>query len=142
MPNRTPIIIIDDDVDDVDITRTVIEEMNVKHPVISFSTSESLLTYLRDESNTVQPFIILSDVNLPGISGVELKAAIERDDRLRRKSIPFVFYSTSADEQSVIKAYEYKVQGYFVKESLVSEMKKTLFLIFDYWERCKHPNAS
>ncbi len=75
------------------------------------------------------------------MNGLELRKIINADDYLRLKSVPFVFFSTSADEYAVRQAYELTVQGYFVKRYSIPEIKETLKLIINYWEHCEHVNA-
>ena len=59
---------------------------------------------------------------------------------LRKKSIPFVFFSTAANKQEIERAYEMMVQGYFKKKNSMDGIKSTLKIIMDYWTLCKHPN--
>ena len=86
-------------------------------------------------------FLILSDVNLPGQSGLELKGDIDRDPVLRAKSIPFVFYSTSAQREQVDEAYHrLTIQGFFKKADNMAAAKEMVATIINYWNLCKHPN--
>ncbi len=135
-----PIIIIEDDADDKDIMEDIIRELNVKNQLIWFSNCDDAWQYLK--VTTEQPFIIFSDVNLPRQSGIEFKKQIDKDEQLRKKSIPFIFYSTAVNQQAVNKAYtEMTVQGFFQKHSSYDTMKNDLKLIIDYWTVCKHPNT-
>jgi CheY-like chemotaxis protein len=140
MSKKGPILLIEDDIEDQELTKEIISEVMKGHEVISFLTCDEALGYLLDDANPVQPFLILSDVNLPKMTGVALKEKMDQHDRLRKKSIPFVFYSTSARAEDIDMAYEHRVQGYFLKDSTVKGMKETLKLIYNYWSRCKHPN--
>jgi CheY-like chemotaxis protein len=139
MSKNGPIILIEDDIEDQEFTKEIIRELGMKNEVICFSKCDEAFAYLITEGST--PFIILSDVNLPKMSGIELKEMIDNNRTLRRKSIPFIFYSTSADVDTVNNAYEKRVQGYFIKGSNFAEMKDTLNLIFAYWIKCRHPNS-
>ena len=142
MPNKSkhaPIILEEDDLDDQEVTSEVIRMLGMKNKIIAFSTCNDAFDYLMN-SLDIQPFIILSDVNLPHTSGISFKQRIDNTPILRQKSIPFVFYSTSADKSSVDLAYRYAVQGFFIKGNSIEEMSATLKLIFDYWVHCKQPN--
>jgi DNA-binding NarL/FixJ family response regulator len=66
---------------------------------------------------------------------------INNDERLRKKSIPFVFFSTNAHHDTVIQAYDLTVQGYFLKSATLRELEDTLAMIINYWTLCKHPNG-
>lgn len=133
------IIILEDDLDDQEILREVLEELKVPYRVNFYTQAKDVLEYLYTKLE--KPFIIFSDVNLPAMNGLELRRIINADDYLRQKSIPFVFLSTSADEFAVKEAYNLTVQGYFVKQHSIPDIKATVKLIIDYWEKCKHVSS-
>lgn len=139
MKQHSPIIIIEDDADDQFFITDICESLKLSHKLKFFSDAERAFGYLK--STTDQPFLILCDINLPGMSGIDLRKLINGNDALRRKSIPFVFYSTATTKGQVNQAYDMAVQGFFVKEHSVKETKATLSTIFKYWERCVHPNS-
>src|SRR4051812_44259852 len=139
MAKHGPIMIVEDDEDDVDLFRQVIAELKFINKIIWFNDCEEAFSYLK--TTTDQPFIIISDVNLPKQSGLEFKRRIDTDIMLRRKSIPFIFYSTWISQPTIDEAYtELTVQGMFQKPSGFSEIKSQIKLMFDYWRVCKHPN--
>lgn len=87
------------------------------------------------------PFLILCDINLPAINGCEFKEQIDQDEQLKRKSIPFVFFSTASDKETINKAYsKLTVQGYFEKQHSYAETKNILSCVISYWALCKHPD--
>jgi CheY-like chemotaxis protein len=140
MAKSGPIIIVDDDVDDKSLLEEVLKELGLSNNIIWFITADPAFEFLKTTSE--QPFLIFSDVNLPGKNGIEFKREIDEDKQLRKKSIPFVFFSTSANQKSVNEAYtQMTVQGFFTKTNRYQEMKDTIKLIIQYWEKCKHPNA-
>ena len=140
MSKLGPIVIVEDDLDDQEMIQEVMEELGIKNELVFFDRSLKAFEFLK--STTQQPFLILSDVNLPAQNGIEFKRQIDEDRQLREKSIPFVFYSTAVDKNSVNTAYqELTVQGFFKKKNKYEELKKDLKLIVDYWTTCKHPNS-
>lgn len=140
MARSGPIIIVDDDEDDQEIINDVLNEIGSTNKRIFFKSCDPALLYLR--TTTDQPFIILCDINLPKQNGLDFKREIDEDDFLRRKSIPFIFFSTAIDQRSVDTAYkEMTVQGFFKKQGSMNELKKTLSVIIDYWMKCRHPNS-
>src|SRR5215213_1136276 len=140
MSANGPIVIVEDDVDDQQMVGDALKEMGVKNSLIYFEKSQKAFDYLKE--NNSQPFIILSDVNLPEQNGIDFKRQIDEDPELRARSIPFVFFSTSVDKKFVNTAYkEMTVQGFFQKSFSYDDLKKTLKLIMDYWKECKHPNS-
>jgi len=92
-----PIIIIEDDEDDRDIIEEVLKELKIPNPTVFFTGCIEAYEYLQTHNN--QPFIIFCDINLPDLSGIEFKRQIDAHKELRQKSIPFVFFSTSADKK-------------------------------------------
>ena len=140
MAKEGPLLIIEDDADDQEIYSDILTHMGIKNKLIFFSLAQAALDYLLNTKE--QPFLILCDVNLPVMNGIEFKKNIDADPFLRQKSIPFIFFSTSAEKSEVKKAYtEMTVQGYFKKESKINEISKSLSVIMEYWKLCKHPNS-
>ncbi len=133
-----PIVLVEDDDDDSDLFEEVFRVINVPNVVKLFKTAKDALDFLINTPD--QPFIIISDINLPGMNGLELRAKIQKNERLRRKSIPFVFLSTNADRITVQEAYDLTVQGFFKKPSNFQEIHQMLKMIIDYWSLCRHPN--
>lgn len=138
MNKKGPIIIIEDDADDQFIMSEVFEQLAFKNEIIFFSDGEQALDYLTDTS--IEPFIIFSDINMPRLSGMELRAKIHENEDLRIKSIPYLFFSTVAEQQNVVDAYSKSVQGFFIKPSNFDAIKNTIRCIVEYWQMCVSPN--
>jgi len=135
-----PIILIEDDVEDKDVFQDILNDLKIFNPVIWFQNCDDAFSYLK--MTPEQPFIIFCDLNLPGLSGIECKSQIDDNKELKKKSIPFVFFSTSVDQKAVENAYtQMTVQGFFQKKNTYSELKDTVKLILAYWDECKHPNS-
>jgi CheY-like chemotaxis protein len=134
-----PIINIDDDEDDHEIIIAVCEKLRISKHLKCFRDGEEALEYLRISQE--YPAIILCDVNMPKITGFELRKTINANNVLRERSVPFIFYSTAAEQKQVQTAYEMTVQGFFLKGTNFQEAERTLKVILDYWLLCKHPNS-
>ena len=139
MSKMGSIILVEDDVEDQELFGEAISELGVKNPMLCFNNGKSVLDYLIQ--TTEQPFIIFCDINIPLIDGLQLREQIDADEQLRKKSIPFVFFTTSLNKQEIDTAYNLTVQGFFTKENTFASTKETLKLILDYWGKCKHPNS-
>jgi CheY-like chemotaxis protein len=139
MSKNGPIIIVDDDPDDQLLAREVISSIGMHNHVMQFFTALDALNYLMSDM-LEQPFVIMSDINLPRMNGIELKKAIEANAELCKRAIPFVYYSTSGEKSIVDKAFTLQVQGFFVKANSLEEMRKSFRIIFDYWRLSRHPN--
>jgi len=133
-----PIIIVEDDPDDQDIYTEAIKAIGITNELRFFDSGQKVLDYLNTTEE--QPFILLSDINMPVMTGLELKKHMEDDPYLKAKGIPFVFISTNASNTSVRHAHALSVQGYFEKPNSLEEFKDMLRTLFAYWDRCKHIN--
>ncbi|WP_339880865.1 response regulator [uncultured Algoriphagus sp.] len=133
-----PIVIIEDDIDDQNFFQEAFKSLNYPNDVIFFWDGETAIKYLTETE--VEPFIIFSDINMPILNGIELREKIHQNDQLRLKSLPFLFFSTSADQRHVVDAYSKSVQGYFIKPSSFPDLKETLKVILEYWLKCVSPN--
>ena len=138
MNKSGPIIIIEDDVDDQDILGEIFKELNYKNKLIFFGDSVKALEYLTDTDN--EPFLVLSDINMPKLNGMELREKIHNNEELRLKSIPYLFFTTSAEQDHVIDAYSRSIQGFFIKPTSYDKLKKIIVTIVEYWQDCESPN--
>ncbi|GAA5042100.1 response regulator [Marivirga lumbricoides] len=141
MIQKGVIVTIEDDPDDKEIFEAIVRELGIDNEIKWFTETKSAFEFLRDTNDQI--FLIFSDINLPGKDGISLKKDIDADPILRKKSIPFVFLSTTGSHMAVEKVYtEMTVQGFFVKGTDYEKMKNTLKTIFNYWLESKHPNSS
>lgn len=138
MSIKGPIISIEDDADDQFLIKSVIEELDITNELLFFNNGVEALLYL--ETTRDQPFLIICDINMPVMNGLELRARIEKNEYLRRKSIPFVFLSTADNPLVIEAAYDTTIQGFFKKENSFEDLKTRIRVIYDYWAYCLHPN--
>jgi DNA-binding NtrC family response regulator len=137
--NKTgPIIIIEDDLDDQDILTDIFKGLNYNNEVIFFGDSLKALDYLTNTDK--EPFIVLSDINMPKLNGMELREKVHNNEDLRMKSIPYLFFSTSAEQKHVIDAYSRSIQGFFIKPNNYEKLKSIIRKIVEYWQECESPN--
>lgn len=140
MAKSGPIIVVEDDIDDLEILKEALKENEFSHELICFGNGPDAFHFLKNTSQ--QPFLILCDVNLPRQNGIEFKTQIDDDRELRDKSIPFIFYSTHVSQYAVNEAYKnLTVQGFFQKNDTYEEFKNVVKTMIDYWSLCKHPNS-
>lgn len=138
MAKAGPILLIDDDLDECELIADVLQRIGVNNRLICFPNGKEALNYLI--TTTEQPFIILADINMPIMGGLELRKRIQENERLRTKSIPFIFLTTTAQPAAIKDAYEMCVQGFFEKRSNVNAIEQLLKEIYNYWQQCHHPN--
>lgn len=133
-----PIIIIEDDMDDQYILTEIFNELNYENKLIFFGDGVQALEYL--VKTDVEPFLVLSDINMPKLNGMELREKVHNNEDLRLKSIPYLFFSTSAEQKHVIDAYSRSIQGFFIKPSNYDKLKSVIVKIVEYWQECESPN--
>ena len=133
-----PIIVIEDDSDDQDFLTEVFKKLNYRNKVIFFSDGEEALEHIIKSEEP--PFLILSDINMPKLDGFALREKLKTDSKLSNKCIPYLFFSTASNQQTVIEAYSQSVQGFFVKQNSMAGLEKTISAIMEYWRLCAAPN--
>lgn len=138
MNKNGPIIVIEDDMDDQNFLVQIFSELNYSNEITYFSDSNKALEYLN--RSEVQPFLILSDVNMPRMNGFELRSKIFTNELLKTKCIPYLFFTTGSDKKAVTDAYSMSVQGFFVKAQTMDGLKNTIRKIVEYWKECIAPN--
>ncbi len=138
MNKNGPIIVIEDDMEDQELMSEVFEELGYKNEILFFGDGEIALDHLIN--NHVEPFIVFSDINMPKLNGMELREKIHNNEDLNLKCTPYLFFSTSNEQQHIIDAYSKSVQGFFVKPNNYADLRKTLKTIIEYWKACVSPN--
>ena len=138
MNKKGPIIIIEDDEDDREFMKDVFIELNYENEILYFEDGQIALNFLIHEK--IEPFIIISDINMPVLDGMALKEEIQKNENLRLKCIPYLFFTTSANQQHVIDAYSKSVQGFFIKPSSIVKLTAIIKKIVEYWQECESPH--
>lgn len=138
MNKKGLIIIIEDDEDDQIMLDLVLKKLNYANEIIYFKNGDEALNYLI--ISNIKPFLILSDINMPILNGLELREKIYNNEKLRLKCIPHLFFSTSAEQEHVVDAYSKSIQGFFVKPTGINQLEETIRKIVEYWQECVSPN--
>lgn len=135
--NFDPIILMaDDDPDDRMLMKEALEENKFPHSVHFVADGAELLDYLYKRGRfgfeqTFRPNLILLDLNMPKIDGLEVLAYIKADAGL--KKIPVIIFTTSVAEQDIIKAYDLGVNSFICKPSGFDKLVEVVREIGNYW---------
>jgi DNA-binding NtrC family response regulator len=132
------IILVNDEKYERALLELALKEKNWNVTIEYFMNAESALAYLRETKDEI--FLIISDIGMPKINGLEFKKIIDDDAVLSRKALPFIFASSAATKEQITEAYHYRVQGYFQKPHTVSLQAEMVDVIINYWIISKHPN--
>lgn len=138
MNKNGPIIVIEDDIDDQETLVEIFKKLGYENKIVYFFDGNEALDYLN--KTDVQPFLILSDINMPKINGFELRNKVFTNAQLHTKCIPYLFFTTAANKKSVIDAYALSVQGFFKKPTSMEDFEKTIKKIVEYWQECIAPS--
>ncbi len=134
-----PILLVEDDLYDSDMIINGLKDLGIKNEIHCFTTTKDVLDYLL--STKQQPFIILCDIMLPEKNGLDFRSSIIKNPFLKKKAIPFIFYTAFSNQQIIEEAYDLDVQGFFKKPDHYETLKNELSCICDYWSKCLHPNS-
>jgi CheY-like chemotaxis protein len=138
MNKNGAIVIVEDDMEDQEMFSEVFNELNYKNEIIFFNDGQEALAYLTEK--TTEPFIVFSDINMPKLNGIELRKQIHENEDIRMKTIPYLFFTTTAEQEAVVDAYSKSIQGFFIKPVSFQELKSTIKIIVEYWQKCESPN--
>jgi len=140
MISNGPIVLIEDDKDDVLTMQEALKDLNIGNEVVYFPNTILAMEFLIETKQ--QPFLIICDINMPFQNGLDFKRNIDDHPELKKKCIPFVFYSTSASYEDVSKAFlQMSIQGFFKKANSYNEILGDVTSIIEYWKKSKHPNC-
>ena len=138
MNKNGPIIVIEDDADDQEILVEIFQNLGYENEIVYFFDGNEALAYLN--KSDVQPFLILSDINMPKINGFELRNKVFTNEQLQTKCIPYLFFTSGANKKTVIDAYALSVQGFFVKPASMQGLENSIRKIIEYWKECIAPS--
>jgi CheY-like chemotaxis protein len=118
MENLGRILMVEDDPNDVELTMTALEGHNLANEVIVTRDGEEALDYLYRRGkyttrSSDHPAVILLDLTLPKIYGLEVLRQVKSDDNL--KMIPVVVLTSSREEKDLVSSYKLGVNAYVVK---------------------------
>jgi CheY-like chemotaxis protein len=126
---QTILLIEDDLVDTMTITRAL-KYLQVKNPVDNVTDGERALTYLRGSTKPL-PGLILLDLNMPRMNGLEFLEHVKADPALR--AIPVIILTTSRLNEDWMAAFDKSVAGYIIKPVLLDQFVEVMRKISDYW---------
>ncbi|MCC2682964.1 MAG: response regulator receiver domain protein (CheY-like) [Nitrosospira multiformis] len=131
-----PILLIEDD--QVDMMRAIraLKEIGVTNRIVHRENGEDGLSYLEDETND-KPCIILLDLNMPIMNGIEFLEEVKNDDRFRR--IPVVVLTTSDEQQDKLNSFNFGVAGYMSKPVDYWQFVEVIRSIDTYWTLSEMP---
>ncbi|VTU24513.1 response regulator [Variovorax sp. RA8] len=137
-----PILLVEDDKRDLELTLIALERSQLANDVVILRDGAQALDYLRREGDYAgrtagNPAVILLDLKLPKVTGLEVLKEVRADTALR--SIPIVMLTSSQEESDVIKSYEQGVNAYVVKPVLFEQFVSAIADLGVFWAVLNEP---
>lgn len=136
MKKQETILLVEDDIVDQMTVKRALKDINITNPLKITNNGEEALEFLRNEKNEL-PGIILLDLNMPRMNGVEFLKIAKEDSRI--KSIPVVVLTTSKDDQDRINTFNLGVAGYMIKPVDYVQFVEVIRTINLYWTISESP---
>lgn len=137
MDNQVEILLVEDNPYDAELTIRALRQNKLVNEIVHVSDGEEALDFLyvrekfKDRSNTQNPKLILLDLKLPKISGLEVLEKIKTDKQFRQ--IPVVMLTSSAQEKDIIESYSLGVNSYIVKPVAFEKFAQAVKELGLYW---------
>lgn len=123
------ILLIEDDAIEVMKFKRTLNSLNLKHSVVVAGNGEEALVFLENKEQL--PDIILLDLNMPRLNGIEFLSILKQDEILRY--IPTIILTTSANERDLLKCFEIGVSGYILKPLKYEDYVSKIERVMKYW---------
>lgn len=128
--SKKPILLVEDDRVDVMAVKRAVRELKILNPLVTAANGEEALDYLRDKQNEL-PIIILLDINMPKMNGIEFLNIAKQDARLKR--LPVVVLTTSKEDEDRLSSFDLGAAGYMLKPVNYNRFVEVIRTIHTYW---------
>ncbi len=140
--NNNKILLVEDDRMDVELTLNALSENNITNDVIVARDGAEALDYLFRRGayasrSDHDPLLILLDLKLPKVDGLEVLDQLKRDERMR--ALPVVMLTSSNEEKDVVRSYYLGVNAYVVKPVDFDEFAAAIRQVGLFWTITNHP---
>lgn len=139
MTRPVTLLLIEDDLVDAEAIQRAFRQQRIANPFVVVPDGVEALRALRGEAGppVPRPFLILLDINMPRMNGIEFLRELRRDPELHR-SIVFVL-TTSNREEDKLAAYEGHVAGYILKSRAGEDFLEVIKMLRSYWRVVEFP---
>lgn len=136
--NTVNILMVEDDSLDVQVFKRSLSKHKIANPLFVAKDGQDALEKLQTKEIS-KPLIIILDLNMPRMNGIEFLAALRKDEDYK-DSIVFVMTTSDADADKV-EAYNYNVAGYMVKSELGQNFLNAIDMLDRYWKTIQLPTT-
>ena len=138
MRSSKPILLVEDDSVDAMTIKRALKDLKITNPLIHRIDGDEALEYLRAPGNN-KPCVILLDLNMPKMNGIEFLSVVKADKLLKR--IPVVVLTASREESDKVGSFELSVAGYMTKQTDYKKFAETIRMIDLYWTLSELPSG-
>lgn len=131
MHNSVEILLVEDNPDDAGLTIHALKKHNLANNLLHLLDGEEALSYLFSPNLSSIPKVILLDLKMPKVDGIEVLRRIKSDDRL--KVIPVVVLTSSKEDRDIVESYKLGVNAYIVKPVDFEKFVKAISEIGLFW---------
>jgi len=131
-----PILLVEDNPDDVLLTMRALTKNHIQNEVVVATDGEQALRMLLGDE-PMQPALVLLDIKLPKIDGLEVLRRIRDDDRTR--SLPVVVLTTSNEERDIVDSYRLGANSFVRKPVVFDEFVRAVNVLGVYWLLVNEP---
>lgn len=136
--NDSPILLAEDNPDDVLLTRRAFTKNGFDNPIIAVADGEACLQALLPEHGpAVDPALVLLDINLPKVGGLEVLGRLRSDPRT--EIVPVVILTTSREPRDVVEGYRLGANSYVCKPVSFTTFVAVVRTLATYWLRVNEP---
>jgi len=130
MRNLKSVLLVEDDRIDALTARRAFADARIANPLSHCVNGEDALAYLRDPGKP-RPCVILLDLNMPKMNGIEFLRIAKGDEDLR--NIPVIVLTTSQEQSDIINSFAFGAAGYILKPIDYLEFVQAVRTIHLYW---------
>lgn len=130
MVESRPILLVDDDKVDVMTVKRAVKKLNINNPIEVAANGEEAIRFLKESENPT-PGLILLDINMPRMNGIEFLREREKDVSL--KKIPVIMLTSSREDQDRLESFQHSIAGYMIKPVNFDQFVKMMDTINGYW---------
>jgi len=130
----SPLVVVEDNDEDFEALSRVLRETTAREQIVRYVTGEEAVAGLFDGE---RPALVILDLNLPGIQGLDVLARVKQDPA--RRIVPIIVLSGSRRQEDIDAAYEAGANAYLAKPLDFSELRRVVISMFEFWQVASLP---
>ena len=130
----SPLVVVEDNDEDFEALSRVLRETTSRDQIVRYVTGEEAVAGLFDGE---RPALVILDLNLPGIQGLDVLARVKQDPA--RRIVPIIVLSGSRRQEDIDAAYEAGANAYLAKPLDFSELRRVVISMFEFWQVASLP---